>query len=84
MKTIEIEGIRLTEEIIERIEYFQMDEGKGLYDYLRLIDRIIRHIALNANENMCDLGKVEALGLIGELSQFRYILSCFSGKESEE
>lgn len=83
MKVIEIEGIRLTEEMIERIGYFQMDEGKGIGDFMKLIDKIIRYIAINGDD-CCDAGKIEAFELISELSQHHDMLSCFSGKEEEE
>lgn len=81
MKDIEIEGIRLTEDMIEFIEYLQMNNGQGTDCYLNLMDRIIRNIAINANNCEGDPGKAEALGVIGELSEFRALFSIFSGKK---
>lgn len=83
MKPIEIEGIRLTEEMIQRIQYLQLDNGEGTGDYLKLIDQVIRFIAVNANEGMGDNGKIEALAILCELSLFRQMFSIFSGKEDQ-
>lgn len=81
MKTIEIEGIRLTEAMINRIRSMQEDEGEGIEGYLIEVDRAIRFIALLSNEYIDDDNKGNALRVIGELSAIREMFTCFSGKE---
>lgn len=84
MKTIEIEGIRLTEDMIRSIHYFQEENCNGLNHYLRLIDKTVQFVAINSQECLNDRGQKEALDIICKLYLFREVLSEFSGKEEQQ
>lgn len=80
MKTIEIEGIRLTAEMVSCIKNFQRDDGLGVEGYTKEIDEAVSFIVTQLESPMLGYEK-KALSVITGLIQLKEILIDLSGKE---
>ncbi|WP_368313043.1 hypothetical protein [Parabacteroides distasonis] len=82
MKTIEIEGIRLTEDMIYRIKCMQEENGTGFEEYIHDLDKTVSFIATELIDPSVDYEK-KALHVIMGLCQLKEVLAEFSGKEAQ-
>ena len=57
MKTIEIEGIRLTEDMIYRIKCMQEENGTGFEEYIHDLDKTVSFIATELIDPSVDYEK---------------------------
>lgn len=80
MKTVEIEGIRLTDDIIFRLKCMQEENGTGAEGFIRELDRAVSFIATEIECPTLNNEK-RALSIISGLCQLKEVLSAFTGKE---